>query len=173
MLKTISGIAAFVLTFGVSVSLVGLLFGFTGLGTPAYEAGNNYSVSYTITEFLRQDVRNGNFRDREIRRQLSERFSYGSEPGELYVEGYSQAVHEYYKASSAMNDASLPADLKYAWRKHMDAWKAHDDLINTDDFAEEDAFFVRYRESSREVNETWYQVLRIAERYGANTRGLY
>ncbi|MCO6511468.1 MAG: hypothetical protein J5I65_11815, partial [Aridibacter famidurans] len=73
MLKGISGIAAFVLTFGLSVSLVGLLFGFTGIST------GDTGVSAEITNFLRQDVRNGNFRDREIRKYLSEHYSYGSE----------------------------------------------------------------------------------------------
>ncbi|MCO6511796.1 MAG: hypothetical protein J5I65_13480, partial [Aridibacter famidurans] len=63
-------------------------------------------------------------------------------------------------------------DLRYAWREHMEAWLAHDKLLDGAG-ASDDAFFVRYRESTREINETWHQVLRIAERYGANTRGMY
>lgn len=173
MLKGISGIAAFVLTFGLSVSLVGLLFGFTGIST------GDTGVSAEITNFLRQDVRNGNFRDREIRRYLSKRYSQGYENGP-YVSGYSNSVSEYFKASSSMNDASLPDDLRYAWREHMEAWQAHDVLLNETESHSTDlkdccdeAFFVKYRESTREINETWHQVLRIAERYGANTRGMY
>lgn len=172
MLKGISGIAAFVLTFGLSVSLVGLLFGFTG-------TGSDTGVSAEITNFLRQDVRNGNFRDREIRRYLSERYSYGSE-SEPDIERYSTSVGSYVRASSSMNDASLPDDLRYAWREHMEAWLAHDALLREAEHGSttmkeccDDAFFVKYRESTREINETWHQVLRIAERYGANTRGMY
>ncbi|HUF04891.1 MAG TPA: hypothetical protein VMM38_12045 [Aridibacter sp.] len=173
MLKGISGIAAFVLTFGLSVSLVGLLFGFTGI------ISGETGVSAEITNFLRQDIRNGNFRDQQVRRYLSDRYSYPLE-SDSKVWGYSDSVKEYVNASSSMNDASLPDDLRYAWREHMEAWQAHDELLGKTDLRSrgisgccDEAFFVKYRESTREINETWRQVLRIAERYGANTRGMY
>lgn len=175
MLKGFTGIAAFVLTFGLSVSLVGLLFGFTGPGLSVKEAGD-HQVSDQITNFLSRDVANGRFRNRTFQRHLSEGYSreYNS-----YVAFEESAVRDYVDASSSMDDSVLPADLRYAWREHMDAWKTHLSVLGKGSIESrsmpgccDEAFSIRYRTTSRKINSTWYQVLRIAERYGADTRGM-
>lgn len=175
MLKGFIGIAAFVLTFGFSVSLVGLLFGFSVPGVSTYDA-NNARVSHQITNFLRSDVRNGTSRDRKIRRQLSESYSRGEHS---YLTSYAGSVENYFNASSSMNDAFMPADLRYAWREHMDAWSDHVKLLQQAESSGQNlkdccdgAFFVRYKNGVNKINSTWEQVLRIADRYGADTSGM-
>ncbi|REJ78067.1 MAG: hypothetical protein DWQ47_17125 [Acidobacteria bacterium] len=164
MLKGISGIAAFVLTFGLSVSLVGLLFGFTGIGTGDSE------VSVEITNFLRQDVNNGELRDRKIRSI----YSY-----EIPIDKYSLSVSDYVSDAENLDDSVLPDDLQYAWRRHLQAWRNHDRLLGSEAKVFRatseccgNEFKVTYRASGREINETWDQVLRIAKHHGADTRGL-
>lgn len=168
MLKSITGIAAFVLTFGLSVSLVGLLFGFPEYASPSFEAGSDHRVRHKISAFLERDVRNGRLRDRQILRNFREQRSLGAEP---QVKDYFLYVNEYYNDSSSMNDSYLPEDLRYAWREHMKAWRSDAELLSQAARGEitEEHFRMKKEESSQEITDTWFQVLRIAERYGVNT----
>jgi len=173
MLKVISGIAAFVLTFGISVSLVGLLFGFSSIATPSFEARDSHRVRHKITRFLVRDVRNGRLRDREVRRKLYERRSTESVLEESFLPEYSQATSAYVRRSSSMNDSFLPADLRYAWRKHMEAWQRHSAFLESAARGETGPdYLTTYDGTQKEIEETWFQVLRIAERYGVRTRGM-
>ena len=170
MVKVVSGIAAFVLTFGFSLSLVGLLFGFTSLVSPFVEPESARGIS----SFLSQDVRNGQMRDLKIRKELWEHRAAAENSHEAVLPAYSESVSEYVAASTAMEDSALPADLRYAWRDHMEAWKKHDDLLR---FAarkglDEPTFAATYKRTSNDIRETWEQVLRIAERYEVNTSGM-
>lgn len=173
MLKVISGIAAFVLTFGFSVSLVGLLFGFSSIATPSFEAVGNHRGKHKITRFLMRDVRNGRLRDIEVRRSLKERRSTGNVFEENFLPEYSRATSEYVRKSSSMNDTFLPADLRYAWREHMEAWQRHSAFLESATLRESESdYLTTYDDNQREIEETWFQVLRIAERYGVRTRGM-
>ena len=167
MVKVVSGIAAFVLTFGFSVSLVGLLFGFTGLSGSSIRTES----APGIAGFLKLDVRNGEMRDRKIRRELYQRRGFSGEGIESLLPAYSRSVSEYVAESSAMDDSMLPADLRYAWRDHMEAWKKHDDLLRyaASGKLKESTFRPTYKRTSNEIRETWEQVLRIADRYGVDT----
>jgi len=167
MLKVVTGIGAFILTFGFSVSLVGLLFGYASIATSA--SGSKQAIS----DFLRKDVGNGISRDRQYLRAISElRRLMVAEDGSL-IRSYNRIVSEYVRTSSSMDDSVLPSDLQFAWREHMEAWQEHSDYLDAVcRGAESDGFKATYRENQREITETWYQVLRIAERYGADTRGM-
>lgn len=170
MVKVVSGIAAFVLTFGSSVVLVGLLFGFTSIVSPSLESENPSAIS----RFLVQDVSNGRLRDRKIRREIYHQRGFSTTGVESMLPAYSGLVSEYVALSSSMDDSVLPADLRYAWRDHMEAWKKHENLLR---FAatgklEERTFEPTYKRTSRDIKETWEQVLRIAERYQVNTSGM-
>ncbi len=173
-MKFISGFTAFILTFVLSVSLVGLLFGF-----PKVETSNqifqlrskNSVVKYKIASLLRRDVlRNGNARDQKIR---SIEGYYSMSEAELYNNYvYRQAVNDYFIKSSSMNDSMLPDDFQYAWRKHMQAWQKQAAYLNAvadGNYSD----YSGYSDNTAEINETWFQVLRIAQRYGVNIPANY
>jgi hypothetical protein len=168
MLKVFTATAAFVLTFGVSVSLVGLLFGFDNLASPSFETGNSQSVKHRVTAFLEMDVRNGKIRDIKIRKYFRAQRAEGLAPR---TEEYYRLIDEYVDASSSMNDSFLPEDLQYAWRDHMKAWNNERALLAEAARGELNAehFKVRADENSKEITATWFQVLRIADRYGVYT----
>ncbi len=171
MLKLFTASAAFILTFGVSVSLVGLLFGFDSLASRSFETGDSQSVRHRITAFLERDVRNGKIRDNKLRKYFRAQ----------RLRGESATLAEYYRfnesyvdASSSMDDSFLPEDLKYAWRDHMNAWNEDKQLLADAANGEvpDELLKIRSESSSRKIKETWYQVLRIAQRYGVYTGGM-
>lgn len=173
MLKVVSGIVAFVLTFGLSVSLVGLLFGFGSFAMPSFKAGD-HGTKHKASKFLQRDVRNGQMRDLEIRRELYRNRGILSEGTREILPFYSKTVAEYVAVSESMDDSFLPADLQYAWRDHLKAWRKHSEFLrySTTGELDEQKFNSAYERSSEEISETWFQVLRIAERYGVNTAGM-
>ncbi len=172
-MKTILGIIAFTLTFGLSAGLVGLLFGFPQYEAKSYSHNHyNSAYKYKIKKLLKRDIRNGDVRNRRIYKLEAEGLR-----SPIYKTEYSDAINEYYEASSSMNDANLPEDFKYAWREHMDAWKAQAIYVKSlqGEAVEDelDTAVRNYADNTREINETWYQVLRIAERYGLDIDGSY
>lgn len=174
MLKVVSGIVAFLLTFGFSVSLVGLLFGFSSFATPSLSATGDHGTKHKAARFLQRDVRNGRMRDLEVRREVFRTRGIQTNGYRELLPFYSKTVSEYVAESSSMDDSVLPADLRYAWRDHMKAWRKHSEFLkyaSTGKF-EEQKFNSAYKRSSEEISETWFQVLRIAERYGINTAGM-
>lgn len=166
-MKFISGFTAFILTFVLSVSLVGLLFGFPKVetSTNVFQLRTNNSVAkYKITSLLKRDVfRNGNARDQKVR--SIEGYSTMSD-AELYNNDiYRQATNDYFIKSSSMNDSMLPSDFQYAWRKHMQAWQKQATYLNSiNDNNHSD--HGEFSDNTAEIDDTWFQVLRIAERYG-------
>jgi hypothetical protein len=145
-----------------------LLFGFNNLASPSFEAGNSQSVKHRVTAFLERDVRNGKIRDNKIRKYFRAQRAEGSAPR---TEEYFRLIDGYVAASSSMNDSSLPEDLQYAWRDHMKAWNNERDLLAEAARGElnPEHFKVRADADSKEIAATWFQVLRIAERYGVYT----
>lgn len=168
-MKFISGFTAFILTFVLSVSLVGLLFGFPKLETSnqVFQLRTNNSVAkYKIASLLRRDVlRYGNSRDQKIRNIEG---YYSMSEAELYNnDNYRQATNDYFIKSSSMNDSMLPGDFQYAWRKHMQAWQKQATYLNSiSDSNYKD--YSGYSDNTAEIKETWFQVLRIAQRYGVD-----
>ncbi len=168
-MRIILGSAAFILTFGFSVSLIGLLFGFPAPSQPTYlKLNENTRVAKNIERFLRRDVHvNGNFRHRQIRRIPGYRVMPEIEL--MRHENYGSAYARYVYRSSKMNDAGLPRDFQYAWRNHMSAWRKQSDFINTlndGEYLSEGVIRSTTSANSREINRSWDQVLRIAQRYG-------
>ena len=167
-MKIISGIVAFTLTFGISVALIGLVFGFPEVDTKDYVSTYRTKSAYAskIERFLRKDVRNGNIRDRAIDKHYTE----GNSSSSLYFNSdYQDAVNIYYRKSNAMNDSYLPSDFKYAWREHMEAWEKQAKYMNQINESDSvDGVIEKYSDNTKEINDTWYQVLRIAHRYGVD-----
>lgn len=167
-MKFISGFTAFILTFVLSVSIVGLLFGFPKVENSRqfcqFRTSNSSVAKYKIKSLLRRDVvRNGFWRVQKIR---SIEGIYTMSDAERYSnDTYRQAINDYYIKSSSMDDSDLPSDFQYAWRKHMQAWQQQTAYLNSINY-DSDSDYSRYADNTAEINETWFQVLRISERYG-------
>ncbi len=166
-MKIILGFIAFILTFGFSTSLVGLLFGFPQPNTASYlSTKSNSQVAQKIEGLLKRDVQNG-----VSRHSLADRLYQSGETFEsIYSDAdFRSAALKYVQTSAGMSDADLPLDFQYAWRDHMKAWQKQAAYIrtfeNTRDF-ESDNVSISPADNTTEINETWYQVLRIAQRYG-------
>lgn len=175
-MKIILGIIAFTITFGLSTGLVGILFGFPKAQPKSYVSKTKYSSAYKykIDRLIKRDVRNGDLRDMKVRK-LYKSEGYASP---IYKAEYRKVITDYYIKSSSINDSNLPEDFKYAWREHMNAWKKQTQYLNSltidDSYSEDvDVAVKRYSDNTNEINSTWYQVLRIAERYGVNINSRY
>ncbi len=159
-MKNILGIIAFTVTFGLSAGLVGLLFGFPQTQTHSHASNVSYNSAYQgkISRLLDRDVSNGDLREKAYFK------FYDGDAESLYKnDEYRQAVNEYYINSSSMCDSATPEDFRYAWREHMNAWKNQAEYLNTLDDNESAE---NYIDNTVEINRTWFQVLRIANRYG-------
>jgi hypothetical protein len=168
-MRFLSGIIAFIITFGLSVTTVGLLFGFPKAETN-HQVYNNYSSSakYKIKSLITRDVRNGYYRNLKVRKidgymNMSETELYNNDV-------YQKSINEYVRRSATISDAGLPDDFKYAWRMHMKAWKKQANYLNALEFNSDVS---SYADNTQEINETWYQVLRIAQRYGVKIHPRY
>lgn len=166
-MKILTGIIAFTLTFGLSSTLVGLLFGFpqAEVNTSSYKVRQqDHATGYRIKRLLKRDLANG------VPRNLEARRVYQSERDLASLDqspAYRATVIRYVERSAGMNDAGLPEDFQYAWRKHMNAWKKRAAYLKSIDATDNpNSFSVEIPDDNGEINDTWNQVLRIAERYG-------
>ncbi len=152
-MKLILGIIAFTLTFGLSTTLVGLVFGFPKtISSPKIQKSHSHSVTARrIKSLLIRDDRNGNMRDRRLVNMLKQSFNDMSDSDLYQNSAYRDQIASYAARSARINDAGLPRDFQYAWRAHMKAWKKHS-----------------FSNNSQEITQTWHQVLRIARRYGVD-----
>ncbi len=165
-MKSIISIVAFTVTFGFSVVLVGLLFGF-----PQNELGYSTVSRSTcadqtcrnIENLIYQDIKNGDLRNYKISNSIRSEISYNQ---------YTEFVENYVNQSESMEDYDFPADFQAAWRNHMKAWRDYSDFLNNQarsskklsraDFSKIDNDF------NVEINKTWYETLSIGRSYGAN-----
>ena len=173
-MKLILGIIAFILTFGFSTTLVGLLFGFPQetVKPKVHQLRTNHAVKHKIRSLLRRDVRNGRSRHRAASQLYRSEITAES----LYSNpAYRFTVLTYVRKSASMNDAGLPRDFQYAWRNHMKAWKKQAMFIEAieKNLNNPNSFSIRAGDNTNEINQTWSQVLRIAERYGLNIDNRY
>jgi len=156
MMKFITGIVAFTLTFIFSVALVG----FPKADFLPFEIRGNNQTARNIASLIQRDVRNGDERFDKI--------DFRAERSAYFVE-YAKAVNEYVDKSESMNDADLPTDFQTAWREHMKAWRDYANFLNKcetkkmddSDFAQLDKNY------NREISVTWQEVLQIGREYGA------
>ena len=157
MMKFITGIVAFTLTFAFSVALIG----FPQVDFLPSEIRGNSQTQQNIASLLHRDVRNGEERFDKI--------DFQSEKS-VYFEEYTKAVNEYVDKSASMNDADLPPDFQVAWREHMRAWRDYADFLNSSETVNASSCsFSRLEDSyNREISVTWSEVLQIGREYGAN-----
>ena len=163
--RNILSIAAFIVAFTVSAAIASVFTpsSSTGLAQPSADR----STARNIYRFLQRDIQNGDERDRSAYGYGMERRGALASPNVIIR---AQAVAEYSEASGAMNYESLPQDFQLAWLKHMRAWHNYSDFLQkarTERMSYDD---VRRLENqyNREINQTWFEVLRIAQRYGSD-----
>ena len=157
--KNILSIAAFFIAFTVSAALASLFI------------PDQTVTANAISVLLRQDIRNGNERDRNIYNTGTDSDGSFKRPS---LEKYSEIIGNYVNASERLHTGQLPSDFTEAWQKHMKAWRDYSDFLNDmkDYFGKNNennklfcAFEKRYDD---EISKTWYEVLRIAENYGSD-----
>ena len=182
--KTILSIAAFIVAFVLSTAFASLFISksepFSSvLVTPDYNSkktscfknrGNKYAVN-KIETIVSQDVSNGGERDRKIHR-IGEGYrpSYLSPSFPEYVE----AISEYVESSESLSHENTPRDFQTAWLKHMNAWRDYSNFLDKMKSSSARAHFNEHEiyeleaSYSADINNTWYEVLRVGNSYGAD-----
>ncbi len=170
-MKIILGFIAFIITFGFSTTLVGVLFGFPQPSKADYlKTSTRSATAYKIERLLKRDVHTNGARRNNVARRL--KASGYSEDLETNSE-FRKAVLSYVRKSSSMSDAGLPRDFQYAWRNHMKAWKKQAAYLKSMEMNYDIDSYATRGADSGEINATWDQVLRIARRYGVRIDGSY
>ncbi len=153
--KHITALVTFVITFALSAFLVTLLRPPTVSQTRKVivNRGCSYTNAQRITQLLQQDIANAN-----IPREFSSHQSSLAASTEYYV-----------SASESLSYQDLPTDFQTAWQNHMRAWRNQVDLYNTfeDDFSQDEETLKMSARNTEEINRTWWEVLRIAKKYGS------
>lgn len=167
MMKSIIASIAFTVTFGFSVVLVGLIFGFPQTDR-VYKQHESCHINdqSEIVSFLARDVRYGDLRDSDLR-------SFDS-AADLPLVEYTEFINKYVAKSQAMDDEFLPKDFQYAWRNHMKAWRDYADFLSslssgTVDASSQD-FVSLEKEYNSEITRTWNLVLEIGENHQPGLR---
>ena len=172
--KAILSIVAFLAAFGLSVAVTPrqprpqAVSTFVAAPYAKKKCSANAEAARRITALIRQDIENGRLRDRKINDLWERGFSTRTEAGFAI---YATTVNEYAEASVSLDDSDLPSEFRAAWRKHMNVWKEHADFLNT--VKESPAKFSgsstrKYSEQNKEISETWYEVLRLAQQFDAD-----
>lgn len=171
--KAVLSIIAFLAAFGISVAVTPR----APKSTVSPYVKRNCSETITaskITNLLRQDIENGHARDRKI-----DGFNNYGSSRRAYLVNFTKTIDEYADASASIDDSDLPNDFKAAWREHMTAWKNHSDFLNeytyvprrrVNGIGSGEGIEIprrQYSEQTKEISDTWFEVLRIARKYDA------
>lgn len=164
--KIITSLVAFFGTFIFGAVLVFLVTPLTPIDeswVKVIKTNYNRQTARDITNLLIKDISNG-----EERRQGN------------YEADLAENVSEYADKSAQINDENLPSDFQAAWRKHMSVWHNYADFLQDlnnpklrHNFDEMQIQKIQAEHISK-INTTWYEVLRISKKYGAEIpRGAY
>lgn len=168
--KTILSIAAFIIAFGFSVFLASVF-----ITKPLYESGltshfgNNFqsAEARSISALLRQDVSKGRERDRNLY-QL--KVGVCTPYGQPEFENYVVIIDEYVNFSSNLDATGLPYDFRDAWERHMKVWQDYAEFLNDSrdlDVDSSERILRIENKYNKEIDATWYEVVRIGRKYGA------
>lgn len=181
--KTILSTAAFVIAFVFSTAFASLFIKdnvyelvpvvpttYNRTHTSCFKnRGNN--TANKIETLLKQDDLYGRDLDRklfQIDRGLVSPFTSSS-----YSE-YADGVTEYADQSGNLSTNDLPKDFQIAWNAHMKAWRDYADFLDRMKSSSARARMDKENlgsfedEYNNEINSTWYEVLRVADEYGAD-----
>lgn len=167
--KHIIALATFFTCFAISSLIVGVFFDNNSIDSKLYETvrvsqQTDSDAAEKILLVLRQDEENG------AERVVDEfGFSVDSEffPS-LAVKA--KVTAEYARKSARIVDAGLPSDFQFAWRRHMKAWSDYSNFLSKAEKAAMNTGDINRLETEyiREVDSSWFRVLRVARTYGAD-----
>ncbi|HQU85843.1 MAG TPA: hypothetical protein PKY59_22085 [Pyrinomonadaceae bacterium] len=178
--KTILSAAAFIATFVFSAFLASLFLPETVQPNYVYSDYNSRSTScfkkrfqsqnaVEISSLLRQDINNGRKRDRNlIRIDVTANTPFGEDN----YDEYAAIIEQYSGESKSLETDELPSDFDQAWNAHMKAWRDYTEFLNEmKDPSNTDVSIEKLKridaKYGKEINDTWYRVLRIARSYDA------
>lgn len=166
--RSLISAVAFITAFAFSAAFAGLF-----IDKNAYQTKTNcfhYKIqtAAAITNFVQQDIRNGQKRESKLYGSLNEGFYPFTS---WSIAEYAETVESYADDSGSMSYSHLPPDFQIKWREHMRAWRDYSNFLNRmkkhpHKLERERVHHLRY-EYSREINKTWYEVLRVGRTYGA------
>jgi len=184
-IKNILSVAAFSTAFIASTAFAGLFVEksevlpiiavvetrYDSQPTSCFKHIEKSATARRISKTLKQDIGNGRERDSSLYRidgGFVSPFSSSS------FDEYSGVIGEYADNSGSIEDEGMPKEFQTAWREHMKAWRDYADFLesmkdasNRDTLGEE-SFETLDGAYNTEINQTWYEVLRVADEYGAN-----
>ncbi len=168
MNRFILGIGAFILTFGISTSLVGLFFGF-----PKLDPSHSHSAkSSKIMRVLDRDIDYGERRRNDVLRLALKNKAEGLTYADTEMsEEFAVITTRYVDDMSAIDTSGTPADFAYAWNEHVAAWNEHEKHLRS--MHNPDSGPNHHRVETDRISETYFQVLRIAKRYGVPMKARY
>lgn len=144
-MKSITAIVAFSIAFGFSTLFAGLFV----VPNPAGEE---------ISALLRQDIANARIRDE----------NYQSATSSFEI---AKTVDNYVVESQLIDDTNLPSDFRSAWQAHKEAWRAHANFLARVNCLKkrmsEEQLAQISTEQNYQITETWLQVLKFGNKYGA------
>lgn len=176
--KSIVSLIAFFAAFVFSVMLVGLP---KDNAYSKLSATRNYrQQQQNIRLLLWSDINRGRERDRKLLQLdgIGESFQTASNVFQI-----ASLTEEYVDGSQSMDTSDLPTDFQAAWQAHMNAWRSQSDYFNeiksaannyAGDRSENGKYSGHlfrvdsetYRNQGDEINQTWYEVLRVGRKYG-------
>ena len=193
-LKSILSIAAFATAFVSSAAFAGLFAVKTEIQTieptpifvsaapdssarPTSCFGHRHNAETSavakINALLKQDDANGRAHAAKVQSLNPNNNSLFADDDDAFSD-FAVATARYADQSGAMKDSGLPADFQSAWRAHMKAWRDYADFLEAMKISEmraamdEDSFAQLNDQYNADIEQTWAEVLRIANNYGAN-----
>jgi hypothetical protein len=162
--KQIVSLAAFLGTFAIAYSIVWLT---VGVASPRFPfSGRSFSdpSARGISRLLRQDVRNGEKMAYEM--AADDSFS-GTDSHSVALRA--ETVSDYVDGASRLNGDSLPTDFSTAWNRHARAWQNYSAFLQSaaDGHTSRCRLAAIEADYNREIDATWFEVLRIAADHGA------
>lgn len=178
--KTILSIVAFIVAFGFSVFLASFFItkpiqpiflssDYGSRSTSCFKERFMSSEARSISAFLRQDISNGRERDRNIYQlKVGARTPFG----ENTFDEYTVIVDQYVDDADKLDTNDLPQDFQEKWEKHLKAWQDYAEFLNDlkgENVKSSERILRSDSQFNKEIDATWYEVLRVAKTYGAQT----
>ena len=156
-LRYITGIFCFLAAFGLSVFLVRLSTPLSCSAPVSFEKEQTIVVN-SETE-LQVRIRKFLEADRQTGRELSEDMAnFRSDSDTFTVER--KATSNLVKKMQRVECKNLTKDFCAAWEKHLKAWAKKDKFLQQGNDRSE------YLKIEREINQTYYSMVGVAEKYG-------
>ncbi len=165
--KHIAALITFFATFAFS-AFIALLFAAPKIyqipPVKTYDSRCSKRLGVKIRGFLDQDKRNG------FERRYYEFSDEGVVVSRSSVAEEADSITAYYSKSGSMNASDFPSDFQAAWDDHMRAWSEYSDFMQRakNRRLTSENIYQNRDEYIDDINSTWYEVLDIGRKYGAD-----